>query len=546
MTESPMASMPGTCRREGESAKDHQSVSALLPACSMLCLHAPRIDRTRSPAVPTTIPYDPSLALGNIVPKAKLDGLLQISALQAPIDAAEEVMNSLIELKRSVDLTAEELQTMGLDALALKVKAQDIAKRIQDAALNYANVRVTQEEKIQDIRSKMQLVNKSAESPVDFNRTDIKPLPLSADSLKLNAQYFQWDQNDQNSSTTMTAIKGFVSGAYEGMGGKAATEAARVVQKQISSQRQNHQVDGTLIITAVCTHKEAQVLAPFILDIDKAIRVWNEVTPVSEHLDPRDVAMMNKAATAPDHPDAPQMQILSGATFGSSFIGMVHILKRDYSFSSQEMSSKEDEYQGQVAIGLLGQYAALGAGEDDTGAKDIKNLLARVDVQSHVSLYTTGVIPTIKSNELQMAVKAYAAEDWNNIGAKVATLQNNTQAETASMAQSAAAARTGSEMVAIAGAKVSSTLSALGQIDGDKNKVLDINSLMAAFEDYVDKVGTGKVGVPITYYLKPVTRVMLAQMWGAKYFPSKFVKYMAGDDAAAPPAAAAAASDGSQ
>lgn len=501
--------------------------------------------------MPTTIPYDPSLALGNIVPKARLEGLLQISALQAPIDAAEEVLNSLIALQRSIEGTVQELSSMGIGTGPLTAKKAEIGIKVEQAAINYATVRVAQEEKIQEVRSKMQLVTASAESPIDYNRTAIKPMPLSADSLKLNAQYFQWDENNQSSQTTMKAIKAFVTEAYDSFDVKQATEAARTVQKQIATQRQNHEVDGTLIITAVCTHKDAQVLAPFILDIDKAIRVWNEVVDHGNRLDPRDIASMKRAASAVDEPNAPAIQILSGATFGSSFVGMVHMLKKDYSTSSQDMSSKEDEVQGQLSINALAMFALnAGAGADESGAKDIKSLLARVDVQSHVSLYTTGVIPKIGSSELTYAVKAYADDDWNNIGAKVQNLQNSTQSESNSMATLAAAARTGSEMVALAGAKVTNTLATLGKIDSDKNKVLDINSLVSAFESFVEVVTTGKAGVPITYYLKPITRVQLAQMWAAKYYPSKNVKYMSGDDAAAPPAAAAAdaapASDGSQ
>ena len=43
--------------------------------------------------MPSTIPYDPSLVLGNIVSQAKLDNLVAISAAQAPADAAEDTLH---------------------------------------------------------------------------------------------------------------------------------------------------------------------------------------------------------------------------------------------------------------------------------------------------------------------------------------------------------------------------------------------------------------------------------------------------------------------
>lgn len=49
--------------------------------------------------MPSTIPNDPSLILGNIVPQEKLDNIAKISELQAPADAAQDSMNSFISLR---------------------------------------------------------------------------------------------------------------------------------------------------------------------------------------------------------------------------------------------------------------------------------------------------------------------------------------------------------------------------------------------------------------------------------------------------------------
>jgi len=48
------------------------------------------------------------------------------------------------------------------------------------------------------------------------------------------------------------------------------------------------------------------------------------------------------------------------------------------------------------------------------------------------------------------------------------------------------------------------------------------------------KAGTGKeIGVPISFYLKPITRAQLAQMWVAKYYPGRFLG-LQGDDSGKP------------
>ena len=49
------------------------------------------------------------------------------------------------------------------------------------------------------------------------------------------------------------------------LGFSRSFEASNAAQHQASSQYQNHDVAGTLVITAGCTHKDAVLLAPFVL-----------------------------------------------------------------------------------------------------------------------------------------------------------------------------------------------------------------------------------------------------------------------------------------
>ena len=47
---------------------------------------------------------------------------------------------------------------------------------------------------------------------------------------------------------------------------------------------------------------------------------------------------------------------------------------------------------------------------------------------------------------------------------------------------------------------------------------------MTALDDYIEKSINVELGMPINYYLKPITKSQLAQMWVDKYFPNKFLK----------------------
>lgn len=158
----------------------------------------------------TTIPYSPSLVLGSIVEPAVMQNLLAISAAQTPIDAAQETLNSFISMKRSLEMTVQELINMGLDPKDLVKKVREVGTDVDKAATAYATTRLEQELKLQPLRAKMQIVNANVESPIDYNRTQIKTMALAADSLKMDAQFFTFDDNAENDSDTLSNIKSYV------------------------------------------------------------------------------------------------------------------------------------------------------------------------------------------------------------------------------------------------------------------------------------------------------------------------------------------------
>ena len=121
-------------------------------------------------------------------------------------------------------------------------------------------------------------MSKSVQSPVDFVKTQIKSdLPLAADTMKMDAQYFSFDENKEDAGNFVQKIKMWVAASTKFLGTETSGKASAEAQKQVSQQTSAHQLDGTLVITASCTHKNACLLAPLILDADKAIISWNEL-----------------------------------------------------------------------------------------------------------------------------------------------------------------------------------------------------------------------------------------------------------------------------
>ena len=491
--------------------------------------------------MPTSIPYHPSLVLANVVPNDTLERMKEISGLQSPIDNAETELNSAIMTMESLQMSTAELATLSIETSSLTGATLAAQTAVLSAAQNLALTRIKNAPAIAACSNGLSAVTESIESPVDYNKTAIKKMPIGFDSLKFNAQYFSFDEMDQEASNSMNSIKGFISSSVKVLGDSYAGEVTHTSQQQIATNRENHDVEGTLIITATCTHQDARLLAPFVLDVDKGIRVWNEYfsTGLSgdntaggksgQFINMNDSANVAKIAQQQDSTSAATMNILSGCSMGSSFVGMVHVLRQEGTSSTQTMNSVASSLQGQMEVGAWWAKMKGGFGVDSQFANDAKKLLSTQNIQSHVSMVVMGVIPSIKSNEIQIGVKQFSNFDPAEMMDKLATLSNATASDQTSVQESAAQARTGGQMVQLRASEIQSVMTGLGAVDDGKNSMLDINSLMTSMEDYINKAIGGDVGVPLSYYLKPITASQLAQMWVSKYLPGEYVT-SAGDD----------------
>ena len=481
----------------------------------------------------SSIPYDPRLTLGGIVDNSILENLEKIGALQAPIDSALAELNSAISLRRKLDMTDAEIQLLVVSVDALKPRLEDVNTEIVAAATSYASQAVAQLPQISAARKSIAQVSDTLESPVDWNKSQFKQVPISTDSIVMDVQYFSLATETQTSDQSMQQLKAFVSASTSFLGDKASTDITNASGSQLSKQNEIHDIEGTLVITAGLTHKNALVFAPYILDVDKAIRVYNGLFP-GDMLNPMDGKSIKDTAKGENKPSENKFHILSGFSGGSSFVGMVHVLKDSSTETSQKMRSVAQSLQGQMEVGSWFSDFKGGFGVDNTFANSAKQLLSSQNIQNHCSLVCMGVVPTIESNDVQIAVKQFTDFSPDKMMGQLAALQNSTASEQSSVGSAASNARTGGKMIALESAKISSAVSAVGALDDGKNKMLDINSLMTAFTDYVTK-SADAVGCPINYFLKPINKHELAEAWIGKYLPGQYVTESADDADPKPP-----------
>ncbi|KAI0128318.1 hypothetical protein BJ170DRAFT_323829 [Xylariales sp. AK1849] len=481
--------------------------------------------------MPTSIPYDASLTLMSVVNEAALKNVEAIAAIQAPVDAAHDGLNSFISSKRGLTMTKTELKNLGVGTQALDDELKKLNVALEKAAADYAIAKMAAEPQIMELRKSIHSVHKQIESPVDYLRSEIKTMPLAADTMNMDVQYFSFDSNSQNSTAYSAQIASYVSGAVSSvLGTEQSMKVGNAASRQVSRQVSSHSIEGTLVLSVSCTHKNASIVAPFVLHIDKAIKVWNHLFPGNK-LDPTSGSSMMKCAMNESQEDKEKFSIISGTTFGSSFVGMVHVLNSTNTSASESMEAAAASMQRTMETGAWFANASGKVGVDAKFASDVKNLLSQQNVQSHVTVLTMGVIPSMVANEVSIAVDKFANFDPKSNMEAVAAMQNATSSEQATVQSIAEASRTSGQAAEMQNKTIEASLSALATIDDGKNKILDVNSMMTALDDYLKKAAEGNAGIPINYYLKDIDQKMLAQMWAAKYYPGKFMSIRYDDSA---------------
>ncbi|CAH0003251.1 unnamed protein product [Clonostachys byssicola] len=473
--------------------------------------------------MPSTIPYDPSLVLASVVNEKAVKTVKAISDKQKQIDAAQDHMNALLSTRRSLDMTKSELLNMNIDVADLEAEVEKLDGDLKAAAKTYVDTKIQMEKELVKDRAGLSDVRADVESPIDYVKTQIKTMPLAADSINMDVQYFSQDMNKEGSSSHSDQITSFIASQGSWLGKSASTELTNAVSKQVNEQVKRHSISGTLVISVSCTHKNANIMAPLVIDVDKGIKVWNHIYGDSEFLsaNKEDMAKLCAERGKEKKENETHFSIISGTTFGSSFVGMVHILNTSDTNVNETMSSMATSMQAQMDAAAWFASASGGFGASASIANDVKNLLSTQNISSHVTMICMGTIPSMVAHEVQLGVEKFATFDPKANLEALATFQNATNANQGSVQQSAAAARTGGQMIAMKQGDVKAALSALADIDDGSNKILDINSMMTALEDYLKKAANGTSGVPINYYLHDVTKDMLVDLWVAKYYPRK-------------------------
>lgn len=427
---------------------------------------------------------------------------------------------------------------------------------------------VAAQKEIKSIRSELASssgVDFSIESPVDFSEGASKIIAspaLSNDAMKMDIQFFRNESSSQKEAEShANTISSYVNSMFSSWSGpQEASKLSKSTHSAVHQQGTNHDVESTLVICANCTHKGGTLFAPLVLDPEKSIKAWNESypedaiptdptsicqlagKPISKRLQAK-IDKLNGGGSGGDtkkgddqKKKAPPsgskkggggggnvLRILTGSTNGSSFVGFIHTLRSQTTSATDK--SKEEEIRKEVKShvkkllflrSLAGQF---GLSREDL--EKTKNLLSTLNVSTHCSIVTEGIIPRLSSGHVDTFASQHLAPSLSE--SQQAVKAHNAQGATGDDSPDAVAGqnRVGVQVMEMQKAQYSNALEALGNWDKLQNQTLDMNTLFSAFSDYVQKAEKGEAGRPINYFFKTITKQDVALLYFNAHYSMK-------------------------
>lgn len=443
------------------------------------------------------VPYHPSLNLGNIISPSLMNKFDAINQHMAIIDKAKEKVDGLILNYRSLTMTQQQIK--GLDATIstnfLDQKKKELKIGIEQAAKDYFDIKTEQEQFVQNIDlSKYESL--LMESPLDYKETSQKYFPWSVDSLKLDYQYFSFLSNKD--SKTIDNMKSFLRNASED------SDLNQKALDKLQDQYENLNIEGSLIISATCTHKNVLMLEPFKLDRDRAVKAWNQIYKS----DTINIHKLQPGKQEKQMDSRNCLHIISGAVYGSCFIGMVHLVKENKPGSHEFRG--DDELIKEIRRKIkLEQWMAYEFGNINPSQEPyIKNLLSNEEISIHLNLFVTGTIPEMASKELESGIKIASDLSSSKMGVVIKNVR--------SFQEEARESQSEAQKLSYQNAIFSNLLSTLTEIDKQKNKILDVDSLVTAFTNYVKKITETEdnaFGMPLSYYTRCYSKADIIDLW---------------------------------
>ncbi len=332
----------------------------------------------------------PSLVLGQLADTKLMEQVARMGHIARQTDAAHQRLNALIRMKHSLMMTLNELHGMGTPLDTLPEKLTEVDQQLREAATAYLNTYLNNENQLFQLQSALASeasVSTLPETPLKLEETTLKAHPWHTASLKLDSHYFS--RGGGTKEDMVAQLGNFVRKS----GGAGSEQLARDASEQTTRQAESHRLYGTLVVTAQCTHRNIGVIEPQVIDPVKAVNAWNTLYPHARIESPKEEAKSPGPSTSDE-----ALTLLTGAVYGSSFVGMVHLMQEEGT-PVKDFESNRARLEEKLRIGGWLQARTGKLGVDPEILDEVKSFLILPTVTAHLSVMTMGTIPLIGSGK---------------------------------------------------------------------------------------------------------------------------------------------------
>ena len=466
--------------------------------------------------MPTSIPFHPGLVLGNIIQADHTQYLENLTKEKNKIDSSQQKHNLYIQQKHKLDMVYQELLSIGVpqgELTKLENEIENVNKEILQSAIEYSETVRNSEAKIAELKSNVlssvkqekgliasQLSN--VESPLDWTKCELKSVDLSFDSMELDCQFFDCKFN--NFDAHVEQISQYIhEKSMDTLGKDAANNLKTHTLRKLKGKTPNHKLEGTLVLTANCTHKKANTFHTLNLDGYKAIRAWNTLYP-EDALDTSDIDSVYKIAQGQDN-SSNTLRVLTTVTFGSSFVGMVHLSKESGAkINLTNESGIEQEPQPK-------------SNSDHSGAQDKTDnsqdplLHNQSTLQSHCSVVTMGVIPKLTQSTSDTLLKS-TIDNPKHILNQIDAVKIRTSSEQSTTSSKNNESKELNQLLNLSQRNLKFALSSLCDLE-QTHSLLDTNALIRMFDNYTHSAKEFTGGVPLNLYSTSFSKADVASAW---------------------------------
>jgi len=486
----------------------------------------------------TSIPSDPSLQLGQILDLQRVEQIIEIAEAQKPLDVAQERLNNALATNHRLRMIHEEMIAMDVPSEDLdffRAELVELKNAVATAAIRYGKMAMETYRNVEAIENKygQKKISFNIESPLDYGLSDVTKFPLGSDGIEFDVQYIRNEEVDQKSDSHSSQVTSHVRDVSKRKEGfwpweratvKTTTDTASKTNASMTSQSETHQIEGTIVISATVDHKNAEIISPLVLNPLKAVEAWNRIHPKDElKVDPKNI--MEAAGLAVSQFSGKKegkenkIQIISGSSKGSSFVGFVHLLKTESTVSSQSASSTAKSMKKTVQKDMWFSSKTGKFGSSSSMSSMAKSLTSISGLSNHATIICNGIIPNIVSNESMTVVKSLKPDPKDTMAQLAAISGDANSGVNSSMQSEGEEGKKGAQYMSLNSEYMKNAVSSIDELETTTNKVIDTNSMMMAYQDFVEKAQAGEGGIPTTFFLKDFTKEDIAKIYIRRFYP---------------------------